>query len=48
MISTKESSEVIRLVVVGHVDHGKSSVIGKLMYDLGNINGGETLLTISL
>ena len=42
MISTKESSEVIRLVVVGHVDHGKSSVIGKIMYDLGNINETET------
>lgn len=27
------SSESLRIVVVGHVDHGKSTVIGRLLYD---------------
>ncbi len=35
-------SEEIKLVVVGHIDHGKSSIIGRLIYDLGNINSIES------
>ena len=35
-------SEVIKLVVVGHIDHGKSSIIGRLIYDSGNINAIES------
>ena len=27
-------SEIPKVVMVGHVDHGKSSLIGRLMYDL--------------
>jgi bifunctional enzyme CysN/CysC/sulfate adenylyltransferase subunit 1 len=25
--------EMMRIVIVGHVDHGKSSLIGRLFYD---------------
>ncbi len=28
----------INLVFVGHVDHGKSTTVGRLLYDSGNIN----------
>ena len=27
------NKEVLKIVVVGHVDHGKSTVIGRLLYD---------------
>ena len=27
--------DIPKIVIVGHVDHGKSSLIGRLMYDLG-------------
>jgi len=29
----EDSREMLRIVVVGHVDHGKSTVIGRLLYD---------------
>lgn len=29
--------QIPRVVIVGHVDHGKSSFIGRLMYDLGHV-----------
>ncbi len=32
-----ESVEIPKVVIVGHVDHGKSSLIGRLMYDLGEV-----------
>src|SRR3989338_8110352 len=28
----------LNLVFVGHVDHGKSTTVGRLLYDSGNIN----------
>jgi len=31
----------LRLVVVGHVDHGKSTVIGRLLHDTGNLPDGK-------
>jgi len=30
----------LKLVVVGHVDHGKSTVIGRLLYDTGSLPDG--------
>lgn len=34
------SREVLRIVAVGHVDHGKSTVIGRLLYDTNSITEG--------
>ena len=28
----------INLIFVGHVDHGKSTTVGRLMFDSGNID----------
>ncbi|MGF7429212.1 GTP-binding protein [Thermoanaerobacterium thermosaccharolyticum] len=35
-----ESKEIFRIVVVGHVDHGKSTVIGRLLYDTKSLPEG--------
>ena len=32
--------EVLNIVAVGHVDHGKSTVIGKLLYDTHSLPEG--------
>lgn len=32
--------DILKLVVAGHVDHGKSTVIGRLLYDTGSIPQG--------
>ncbi|MSM38792.1 MAG: GTP-binding protein [Geobacter sp.] len=32
-----QSSETLKIVIVGHVDHGKSTLIGRLFYDSGCI-----------
>jgi bifunctional enzyme CysN/CysC len=34
-------SRQLRLVVVGHVDHGKSTLIGRLFYDTGSLPEGK-------
>ena len=36
----KEKEEGLRIVVVGHVDHGKSTVIGRLLYDTESLPEG--------
>jgi len=33
-----KEKEHINLVFIGHVDHGKSTTVGRLMYDTGNID----------
>ncbi len=33
-----DKKEHINLVFIGHVDHGKSTTVGRLMYDSGNID----------
>src|SRR5258706_7616802 len=34
-------SRQLRLVVVGHVDHGKSTLIGRIFYDTGSLPDGK-------
>ncbi|MGH7980914.1 MAG: GTP-binding protein, partial [Limisphaerales bacterium] len=34
-------NEQLKLVVVGHVDHGKSTFIGRLMHDTGSLPEGR-------
>ncbi len=34
-------NETLKVVIVGHVDHGKSTLIGRIMYDLGQIKDGK-------
>ena len=36
----------LRLVVVGHVDHGKSTLIGRLFFDTGSLPDGNYTLEI--
>lgn len=36
----KNNREVLKIVVVGHVDHGKSTVVGRLLYDTKSIPEG--------
>ena len=36
-----ENREKLKIVVVGHVDHGKSTVIGRLLYDTNSLPEGS-------
>ncbi len=40
-MSFQENKEIPKVVIVGHVDHGKSSLIGRLIYDLGEVPQGK-------
>ncbi|MGZ3689426.1 MAG: GTP-binding protein, partial [Bdellovibrionota bacterium] len=33
--------ELLRLVILGHVDHGKSTLIGRLLHDCGALPQGK-------
>ena len=37
MKKTEYIQDTPKIVIVGHVDHGKSSLIGRLMYELGQV-----------
>ena len=39
-MNTNVDREVLNIVVVGHVDHGKSTVIGRLLYDTHSLSEG--------
>ena len=40
-IKTREQQEKMNIVIVGHVDHGKSTVIGRLLADTGSLPDGK-------
>jgi bifunctional enzyme CysN/CysC/sulfate adenylyltransferase subunit 1 len=40
VINMGENRETVKIVVVGHVDHGKSTVIGRLLYDTNSLPEG--------
>ncbi|MGE4314172.1 MAG: adenylyl-sulfate kinase [Pseudobdellovibrionaceae bacterium] len=39
--SSQRDLEKLRIVIVGHVDHGKSSLIGRLLYDTDSLPDGR-------
>jgi len=39
--ATAEASQPLRIVIVGHVDHGKSTLIGRLFHDTGMLPEGR-------
>lgn len=38
---TPASTEQLKIVIVGHVDHGKSTFVGRLFYDTGSLPEGK-------
>lgn len=41
MNATGIQSEQLKIVIVGHVDHGKSTLVGRLFYDTGSLPEGK-------
>ena len=38
---TSTQKENMKIVIVGHVDHGKSTLIGRLFHDTGSLPEGK-------
>ena len=36
-----DSAEQLKIVIVGHVDHGKSTLVGRLFHDTGSLPEGK-------
>jgi bifunctional enzyme CysN/CysC len=41
MTTTSSSFEQLKIVIVGHVDHGKSTFVGRLFHDTGSLPEGK-------
>ena len=41
MSTTPIPSEQLKIVIVGHVDHGKSTLVGRLFHDTGSLPDGK-------
>ncbi|MCK5285219.1 MAG: adenylyl-sulfate kinase [Alphaproteobacteria bacterium] len=41
MVKKNKSSKQLSIVIVGHVDHGKSTLIGRLLYDTDSLPDGK-------
>lgn len=41
MSTTTLPAEQLKIVIVGHVDHGKSTLVGRLFYDTGSLPEGK-------
>src|SRR5581483_6624901 len=41
MSSTSAPTEQLKIVIVGHVDHGKSTFVGRLFHDTGSLPEGK-------
>src|SRR5689334_14439955 len=41
VMGTEKSSEHLNIVIVGHVDHGKSTLLGRLYADTGSLPDGK-------
>ncbi len=41
MTSTAPPTEQLKIVIVGHVDHGKSTFVGRLFHDTGSLPEGK-------
>jgi bifunctional enzyme CysN/CysC len=39
--ATANSSDQLKIVIVGHVDHGKSTFVGRLFHDTGSLPEGK-------
>jgi len=40
-LNAKANESALRIVIVGHVDHGKSTLIGRLLYDTDSLPAGK-------
>src|SRR5246127_3176331 len=40
-MTTGPSTEQLKIVIVGHVDHGKSTFVGRLFHDTGSLPEGK-------
>ncbi|MDX1975314.1 MAG: adenylyl-sulfate kinase [Rickettsiales bacterium] len=40
-LTTREARQQLKTVIVGHVDHGKSTLVGRLLYDTNSLPDGK-------